>query len=351
MSYVLKYKDTFDQLDTNVWDVHSSDINIVEIKADPTNSSNNTLYTETSSSTRGDIARVVYKGSINKPFKIVIKVYNVDTTSKGNNVAFGIDSDNNVYFVNVNPANSTVSIARVGNDRWNIDRPETLQSFDISNLGLQMEQWYTLEIEVKSDNTVNISINNQQVGSYTVDTDIDPFVHLGAVVGGKTYYDDFELYGTQSYGVTLIDIGYVEEGEVSNAKFDITSVNPTSITVNKGGTVNITVGIKNIGNASGDVTLRVKLNDSIVTSKTVTLDAGQEQSVQLSWTAPSTIGTYNYTIEAYNESTSSVDDTANVTVNVTEVVPSGGATTSFPWWLIVIAIILLLLLGMSSRRR
>jgi len=103
---------------------------------------------------------------------------------------------------------------------------------------------------------------------------------------------------------------------------------PSSIDVeaNKQFTVDVTV--ENDGSADGDVEVRlVDHNNNIVDSKTVTISAGSSQSVTLTGTAPSTAGTYTWKVEAYNVSTESVDDSKDITLNVTAPPSGGGAIT------------------------
>lgn len=99
--------------------------------------------------------------------------------------------------------------------------------------------------------------------------------------------------------------------------FTITSIDRTSITLAPGQTFTINVTIENNGNADGTVVARLKdHNDNIVDAKTQTIPVGGQTVIALSGTAPSTQGTYTWTIEAYNQDTSTLDDTDTITITV-----------------------------------
>jgi len=95
-------------------------------------------------------------------------------------------------------------------------------------------------------------------------------------------------------------------------------------------TINVTV--ENNGNADGDCTVRIRdHNNNIVAEQTQTITAGSSAIYSLQITLPSTTGTYTWTIEAYNVTNDTVDDTETFTVEVSEAPTKKKA---FPWWII-----------------
>ena len=90
-------------------------------------------------------------------------------------------------------------------------------------------------------------------------------------------------------------------------------------------TVNITV--QNVGDTDGDCTIRIKdHNNNIVASDTKTISAGGSATFTLNITLPSDIGTYTWTIEAYNVTNDTVDDTKTFTVEATTAGPQFSIT-------------------------
>lgn len=355
MSYQLVYQDPFNTIDTTKWEVHTDAYQIVEITTDPTNANNNVLRTVTQSGAEGDIGRVVWIGStLTKPTKIRVKSYNVDVQSKSNSICIARDAQGNIYMIFINPAQGWAKIVYVNEAELATTPPTELASFDITTLGISMNQWYTVEIELLENNTIIIRINDTEVGQYQHTSELTPYIHLGAVEGGETLYDDFELYQVQQVQVNdmpLTDVAYVEEQEiVQNPHFTIIDYTQ-SVTVPPSSSFNVSVTVQNDGTADGDVTIRLKdPQGNIVDSRTVTIAAGGQSSVTLSAIAPSQAGTYTYTVEAFNETTQTVDDSKTVTVNVSQVAPAGAAAPS-AWWILAILIILLLLLLLLRRRQ
>jgi len=85
-------------------------------------------------------------------------------------------------------------------------------------------------------------------------------------------------------------------------------------------TIGLNVYVKNDGEKEGTCEVRLRdHNNNIVDSEQVTLALGEEKAVWLEATAPSEIGTYNWTIEAYNLDTQTVDDSKPLTINVKEI--------------------------------
>jgi len=103
------------------------------------------------------------------------------------------------------------------------------------------------------------------------------------------------------------------------AKFVIT-IWLTEATVSAGKTVEAFVRIENQGDASGQVQARLKDSSGnvVVQSSAVTIDVGKYADFTLTFTAPSAVGDYKYTYEAYNVSAGTVDDTKTFTLHVTQ---------------------------------
>ena len=92
---------------------------------------------------------------------------------------------------------------------------------------------------------------------------------------------------------------------------------PSSITTTAGSSFSFSVTVKNDGDASGTVEVRVRdHNNALVDSQTGTLDAGAQQNFDFTETAPSEPGTYQWKIEAYNTDTATVDDYMYFTIEV-----------------------------------
>jgi len=119
---------------------------------------------------------------------------------------------------------------------------------------------------------------------------------------------------------------------------------PESVSGAPGETKSFQVTVSNDGDENGDVILRIKdHNGNIVFSEQQTIYVGTCYIFNVSITLPSQAGTYTWTIEAYNVSTSNVDDTKTFTVEVTEeeAAPEIDWTQIFIQMLILMFIILL----------
>ena len=147
--------------------------------------------------------------------------------------------------------------------------------------------------------------------------------------------------------------------------FTITGLNAPS-TAQPGQSVNVSVTVKNDGQAAGSVTVRIiNANGATVASQSATLQPGQSTTLSLSFAAPSQPGTYDYTVQAYNQATGSVDDSRSFSLTVQQQqqpapqpqpAPSTTATTTSSGsgllkWLAIAAIALLLLGYLGGERR
>ena len=147
------------------------------------------------------------------------------------------------------------------------------------------------------------TVNTDENGIATTTHETTQTTYYKAVFEGDDVYEPSEA--TASY--TL------------EAHFTITSY-PETINTHPNYTIGFNVTVLNDGNADGTCEVRLKdHNNNIVDSKQVAIAQGAEETVALQATAPSSVGTYTWTIEAYNVDTQTVDDSKSITVNVTEV--------------------------------
>ena len=159
----------------------------------------------------------------------------------------------------------------------------------------------------------------------TVNTDVNGVATTTHETTQSTYYKAvFE--GDDEYEPSEATASYTLE-----VHFTITSY-PTSINTHPNETININVTVLNDGNAEGTCEVRLRdHNNVIVDSKQVAIAQGAEETVALQATAPSTEGTYTWTVEVYNLNTQTVDDSKSITVNVIEVIENPHFTiTSYP---------------------
>lgn len=92
---------------------------------------------------------------------------------------------------------------------------------------------------------------------------------------------------------------------------------PSTTTATPGSQFSFSVVVKNDGDASGTVDVRIRdHNNVLVDSQSASVDAGAQQSFNFTETAPSESGTYQWEIEAYNTDTATVDDYMYFTIEV-----------------------------------
>ena len=116
---------------------------------------------------------------------------------------------------------------------------------------------------------------------------------------------------------------------VQRPLFQITSVNPSSASVKPGGTVQLSVGVENTG-ASGKFEIRVKDSSGAIVAEVgpYTLGYNEAGTYTVEFTAPSSTGSYSYTVEVWNTKYSVVDHEREVLVNVVQ--PTTTTTTAAP---------------------
>ena len=159
------------------------------------------------------------------------------------------------------------------------------------------------------------------------------------------------LYTVKAYNVATSTVDDTEPFNVQVVApvFDITGVVAEPSTVQPGAQFTVTVTVKNTGDASGTVEVRLKdQGGTIVDSKQASLSAGATADVQLSAMAPSQTGSYTYTVEAYNTNTGSVDDTATVEITVQPPPPPPKKGIS-PLWLVAGILGAIILLGSREK--
>jgi len=116
-------------------------------------------------------------------------------------------------------------------------------------------------------------------------------------------------------------------------------------------TKTVTCTIKNVGDTAGDCEARLKDNNGVtVSSQTQTIDAGAEVEFSLDFTLPSEVGTYDYTLEAYNVTTDNVDDSKTVSVTVEEK-PAPTPTPAGVDFNTLIALLIILMILKSLERK
>ena len=118
----------------------------------------------------------------------------------------------------------------------------------------------------------------------------------------------------------------VEYTAPTGPQFSITEY-PSHVSGTPSETKTISVTVANNGDTDGDCTIRIKdHNNNIVAEDTKTISAGGSATYSLNITLPSETGTYTWTIEAYNVSTSNVDDSKTFTVEATTAGPQFSIT-------------------------
>jgi len=196
-------------------------------------------------------------------------------------------------------------------------------------------QFYILEIEV-TDSAITFRVyddNGNKLGEYSETSNLPNFgfpdpVFAVALQNGLT----------SSGGVQRGDFDYLEvPSEYLPATFNITSY-PSSVSGSPSETKTVSITIENIGGSDGDCTVRIKdHNNNIVAEQTKTITAGGSATYSLNITLPSSSGTYTWTIEAYNVTNDTIDDTKSFTVEVSEAPTPTKKKGVSPWvWLILI---------------
>jgi len=144
-----------------------------------------------------------------------------------------------------------------------------------------------------------------------------------------------DALATVSEAVTVTAPAYADAlATISGPQFSITDY-PSHVSDTPSETKTINVTVQNVGDTDGDCTVRIRdHNGTVVAEQTKTITAGGTATYSLNITLPSETGTYTWTIEAYNVSTSNVDDSKTFTVEVSEAPTPTAKKREFPWWII-----------------
>jgi len=203
------------------------------------------------------------------------------------------------------------------------------------------------------DPSVNISIvvGGIVVGSGSIDyTDqsangssqsiVSETVSFNIVVGditvgsGSITYDDYVTYNGGGSRTVDISVSVVEGGiTVGNGTIEITdtygavsaptpllqivSITPNPVNATYGVPFTVSVVVKEVNGApcSGEIRI-LDENNNIVASSTVSFSGGDQKQVDFNITQVIPVGTHNWSVVAYNITTSKIDDTKPLTVNV-----------------------------------
>jgi len=127
----------------------------------------------------------------------------------------------------------------------------------------------------------------------------------------RTTYFKARFEGDEDYEASEATASYTAE-----VHFTIVSY-PSRLTVAPSQAFSVKITVKNDGTKQGNVTVRLKdHNDNLIDYKTQSIAAGSSVEVELSATAPSNPSLYSWSVEAYNEETSTIDDEKTITLEV-----------------------------------
>jgi len=191
-------------------------------------------------------------------------------------------------------------------------------TFGIAKMGIALLNPDTNEIiDLTPDNPIWQSPNS------------DPSFRYVDILYGNDY---IVLIAEEGQNDNSHDLIAYYDGTLQQAPaFTITDY-PSSVSGTPNETKTISITVANNGNSDGDCTVRIRdHNNNIVAEQTQTITAGSSAIYSLQITLPSTTGTYTWTIEAYNVTNDTVDDTETFTVEVSEAPTKKKA---FPWWII-----------------
>ena len=161
--------------------------------------------------------------------------------------------------------------------------------------------------------------------------------------GGTTATDVTVTAATPSVAyVSDYGINYADISVTGTAYFVIGALSkPDKVSINQRFTITVTV--VNNGGETGDVTIRLYENDSLVATQTITLAPGTSQEVSFERLAPPEPTTLNYKVELFNNVTNEIDDQATFTVQVVSPSTGGVGSTAFIGLIILVVILMILL--------
>jgi len=157
-----------------------------------------------------------------------------------------------------------------------------------------------------------VYVDSYEVGSFEPQTE---------GTSGDVYVDNYNVGSFEP----LAQSGYVYTDSyqvgsyslpVPQPHFTIISY-PSSLVVAPSQSFSLKVTVKNDGEADGNVTVKLRdHNNNIVDYKTKSITVGSLVEFEFSATSPSIDGLYSWTVEAFNESTSQIDDKKTIKLEV-----------------------------------
>ncbi|MEM4454994.1 MAG: CARDB domain-containing protein [Thermofilaceae archaeon] len=150
-------------------------------------------------------------------------------------------------------------------------------------------------------------------------------------------------YTVEIDGITFT----ITVSKISPAKFEVSdlSINPSSIKV--GDSSMISVNVKNTGGQPGTYEVTLKVNNQVVETKTVTLDAGKSTTVSFSYT-PASEGTYTIDV---NGLTGSLIVGRKSEETQEGPAPEASIVSVIPWLIILVVVIVIIALALVLRRK
>jgi len=144
------------------------------------------------------------------------------------------------------------------------------------------------------------TVNTNENGIATTTHEATKTTYYKAVFEGDDEYEGSEATASYTLEAHFVIVSY-----------------PSHLVVAPSQTFSVKITVKNDGTKQGNVTVRLKdHNDNLIDYKTQSIAAGSSVEVELSATAPSSPSLYSWSVEAYNEETSTIDDEKTITLEV-----------------------------------
>lgn len=163
--------------------------------------------------------------------------------------------------------------------------------------------------------TVGFEVQKSELGRYGAASDVAVYRYDGtwtqvnATLVGTT--NDAYRFTASPDGLGTLAVG-------RHQSLSVTDAGLANETVTPGGTVSATATVENEGPTARDLTVKLALDDSVATSKTVTVPAGETVDVTLTGTAPEP-GEYDVTVAGVDAGTLAVEETPPADVSVADV--------------------------------
>ena len=238
-----------------------------------------------------------------------------------------VDYDNSEITVRVIEIDGTVSI---NHTETNVSLPSQIQVITI-NSGADAET-YTDWVKVFINNQLQINDDFENVS-----TPGEVGYQTGLCTSSTTdIYSDNSNQCSDPAEAPQTQEEFVSSGIIadqltqpSSAPHFIITDYPQSVSANVNEDIFINVTVKNDGDASGSFTVKlINEQGSTASEDTGSLDPGNSVTKQLHGLAPSNPGTYTWKVQVINGTTGDVDDSKNITLNVSTT--SGGGTVTPP---------------------